>query len=58
LWSKHKFASDAAYDLAPSVKVLNGKTKRVIFHKTRVINSKLTSRKKVFDDARYYQDII
>ena len=34
-----------AYDLAPSLKILDRKTKGVILHGTRIINSKLTSRK-------------
>jgi hypothetical protein len=28
----------AANDLAPSSKILNGKTKWVIFHRTRIVN--------------------
>ena len=44
----------AAYDLAPGLKILNGKTKGVILHGTRIINSELTSRKEIFDDVRHY----
>ena len=43
-----------AYDLAPSLKILDRKTKGVILHGTRIINSKLTSRKEIFNDGRNY----
>jgi hypothetical protein len=44
----------AANDLAPSSKILNRKTKRVILHRNRIINGKLTSRKKIFDNVWNY----
>jgi hypothetical protein len=44
----------AAYDLAPGSKVLDRKTKRVIFHRNRIMNSKLTSRKEIFYDVGNY----
>jgi hypothetical protein len=34
----------AAYDHAPSAKILNGKTERVKFHRYIIINGKLASR--------------
>jgi hypothetical protein len=41
----------ASNDLAPSLKILNRKAQRVILHRNRIINGKMTSRKKIFDNV-------
>ena len=46
-----RIGATAANNLAPSVKILNRKTTRVIFNRNGVINGKLTSTKKIFDDT-------